>query len=54
LIEIYNKDDEDVLKLAGYEVVIYLAFIRYSAYLFFVMSIIGGIPLLIVYINLSF
>jgi len=54
IIDTYKREEDEVYKLAGYEVVLYLSFMKLSAILFLIMSLVGGIPLLIVYINLSF
>ena len=53
LIKILNQTEEETYADAGHEVLLYLAFLKYSAILYLTMFVVGGIPLLILYISES-
>lgn len=49
LVKILQKTEEETYQDAGNEVILYLAFLKYSALLYLTMFVVGGIPLLIMY-----
>lgn len=54
LIDIFEKTEEEVYEEAGHEVVLYLVFMKYSAYLFLLVFLGSGFELTIMYWKLSF
>jgi hypothetical protein len=53
LKKVYQGTEEDTYKDAGQEAVLYLTFLKYSAILYFCLFVVGGIPLLILYVKES-
>lgn len=53
LIKVVEFDEETVYKNSGIEVLLYLAYMKYTAILFMVMFFLGGIPLILCYILAS-
>ena len=45
--------EEETYKDAGHEVLLYLAFLKYSAVLFISMFLLGGLPLMFLYLKVS-
>ena len=54
IVKIYKQNENDVEKLAGQEVVIYLAFLKYSFIMFLTIFFLCGLPLMIMYIVISY
>jgi len=52
-IKLYNTDDPFILENCGQEVLFYLKYLKYTATLFFIMSI-CNIPVIFVYISSSY
>ena len=50
LSKILSHTEEETYADAGHEVLLYLAFLKYSAVLFISMFLLGGIPLLAMYL----
>ena len=46
---LYNYTDDDVVEYAGAEQLVYLSFLKQTAILFFIMFLVGGLPLMIQY-----
>ena len=53
-VKTYHTSEDEVYRDAGHEVVLYLASVKYNAILFFILWVIGGVPLTITYIIESF
>jgi len=53
LIRVFQTSEDQVYKDAGHEVVLYLSFLKYSFIMYLIIWVIGGLPLLIIYIKES-
>ena len=53
LVEAFSMSDKEVRELAGDDILIFITSLKYNAILFFIMFLIGGLPMMSIYVSMA-